>query len=300
MTETESQRTFLPRVGRDTDHTEIGDLLAEHGAVIVEGLLPPEVVAAVNTEVDGAVAAADTDLAIYNAAVDAFHGEATKHVSGLAAKSRTFATEVMVHPLYRSLCDRFLTWGVLEKLGLGRTEWMLNLGHMIVRGPGGEAQMLHRDEDVWMDMPYPRGGQLQLASMLAFVDFTEENGATRLIPRSHLWPGAAQPLTERTEQLADADVVFAEMPAGSALVYFGTTVHGGGANTTDDVWRRGVHLSFTLSWLRTEENNYLAVPPDVARTLPLECQKVLGYGSAGLVGAVDLQDPLDLLASGRL
>ena len=97
------------------------------------------------------------------------------------------------------------------------------------------------------------------------------------------------------------------MRAGSAVVYLGSTIHGGGANSTADRWRRGVHMSYTLGWLRTEENNYLAVPPAVARTLPRRCQEVLGYAvhdalalNGGYLGMVSLRDPLELLEEGTL
>ena len=97
------------------------------------------------------------------------------------------------------------------------------------------------------------------------------------------------------------------MPAGSAVIYLGSTIHGGGANTTTDVLRRGMHVSFCLGWLRTEENQYLATPLDTVRTLPRDSQALLGYAvhdglaiGGGYLGAVDLQDPVALLGSGAL
>jgi hypothetical protein len=85
------------------------------------------------------------------------------------------------------------------------------------------------------------------------------------------------------------------------------TFHFGGANTTADQWRRVVHLSYTLGWLRTEENNYLGTPPSVARQLPPEVQGLIGYSihdgleaGGGFLGMVDMHNPLDLLANGSL
>lgn len=303
MTEVLDDAGLLPRVMADAAHDEIADLLADHGAVVVDGLFGPEVIAAVNAEVDGAVADADLGMKLYQPILDDFHGDRTRHVTGLAGKSRTFAIDVMAHPLYRSLCDRFLTWSSLGaplNAALPSCGWQLNLAHLIVRGPGSEDQYLHRDEDIWMDAPYPRPGVFQLASMIAFVDFTRDNGATRVAPGSHQWPDAQTHPARRTRQPQEHELVYAEMAAGSAVIYLGTTVHGGSANTTDDEWRRGGHLSFALGWLRTEENNVLAVPPSVARTLPRECQEIIGYQSTGFLGAVGLRNPIDLLASGEL
>jgi ectoine hydroxylase-related dioxygenase (phytanoyl-CoA dioxygenase family) len=91
------------------------------------------------------------------------------------------------------------------------------------------------------------------------------------------------------------------------VVYLGSTIHGAGANSTRAEWRPGLHISYVLGWLRTEENNYLAVPPDVARTLPRAAQEVLGYAvhdaiasAGGYLGMVGLRDPVELLREGKL
>lgn len=291
----------LPRVGRGAPTEEIVEHLERSGAVIIEGFLGPDVVDAVNREVDAAVAAADPAMALHSETLSAFHGATTRHVTGVAGKSRTFAIDVMAHPIFRALCDHYLAPADRTFVS-SRTPWQLNLAHLIVRGPGAPAQPLHRDEDVWMEHPYPRQGELQVAAMLSFVDFTVENGATRVVPGSHRWPERQEPLLQRAGRVAEYEplAVHAVMPAGSAVVYFGSTLHAASANTTDDVWRRAAHVSFTRGWLRTEENNYLAVPPEVARTLPRECQEILGYPVYGFLGTLDMLDPVELLADGRL
>jgi ectoine hydroxylase-related dioxygenase (phytanoyl-CoA dioxygenase family) len=90
-------------------------------------------------------------------------------------------------------------------------------------------------------------------------------------------------------------------------VYLGTTLHGGGANTTIDQWRRGLHVSYVVGWLRTEENNYLSLWPDAIRTLPRRSQELLGFAAhdavgvgGGYLGVVELQDPVELLERGSL
>ena len=97
------------------------------------------------------------------------------------------------------------------------------------------------------------------------------------------------------------------MPAGSAVIYLGSTIHGAGTNSTPSEWRPGLHISYTLGWLRTEENNYLAVPPEIARTLPSAAQQVLGYAvhdaiasGGGYLGMLGLRDPVDLMRDGKL
>lgn len=278
---------------------EIHAALERDGAVIIEALLPLDVVAAVNTEVEAAVEAADPNEALFNPIMQAFHGPHTKQVSGMPGISRTFAIDVMCNPLLLALCDRVLAPSCAR--------YQLNIGHLLQRGPGSEDQWLHRDESVWSDVPRP-APELQLATVIAFVDFTRANGATRIVPGSHRWPDRRLLPSEQMQQAPPTpdQIAYAEMPAGSAVVYTGGTIHGGGANVTDTP-RRGAHLSYCLGWLRTEENNYLSTPPAVAATLPRVAQELLGYAmhdsiprGGGYLGMVRSQDPVDLLARGEL
>ena len=268
----------------------IEQALKDDGGVVIDGFLSPEVVARIRAECAGARAAANPGLKHLNPAIQFFFGDKTRHVNGMAAQSRTFATDVLIHPVLLGICDRVLLPSCAR--------YQLNLGHLIDRGPGAEAQLLHRDEDVWIHVPRPHG-ELQIASMIALEDFRADNGATRLVPGSQRWPRARKP---EPHEIADA-----VMPAGSAVIYLGSTIHGAGTNSTRAEWRPGLHISYTLGWLRTEENNYLAVPPEIARTLPRAAQEVLGYAvhdaiasAGGYLGMLGLRDPVDLMSEGKL
>src|SRR5437868_6088775 len=289
----------LERFTATSDPDAIHAAIERDGAAIIEGLLSLDVVARVNAEVESAVAAADPDETYFNPIMQQFHGRFTKQVAGMPGISRTFAVDVMCHPLLLELCDRILAPSCAR--------YQLNLGHLLQRGPGSDEQWLHRDEAVWSDVPRPHP-ELQLATVIAFVDFTRENGATRVVPGSHRWPDrqmlpAEQAMREPPEP---EQIAYAEMPAGSAVVYLGGTIHAGGANSTD-VPRRGAHLSYCLGWLRTEENNYLSIPPSLAATLPRQAQELIGYAvhdsiprGGGYLGMVRMQDPVELLARGEL
>jgi ectoine hydroxylase-related dioxygenase (phytanoyl-CoA dioxygenase family) len=264
--------------------------LQEDGGVMVEGLLDADVLARFNAELDPILEATSPRREFLNPALAWFFGERTRHVTGVTSKSPTFAADVLCHPTLLGICDIVLAPACAR--------YQLNLAHVLDRGPGAEAQFPHRDELVWVHVPRPHP-ELQVASVIALCDFSTDNGATRLIPGSHRWPLEREPKEE--------EFVSAEMPAGSAIVYLGSTIHQGGANTTADQWRRGMHLSYVLGWLRTEENHYLTTPPDVARTLPRPAQELLGYAAhdalasaGGYLGAVELRDPVDLMAEGRL
>jgi ectoine hydroxylase-related dioxygenase (phytanoyl-CoA dioxygenase family) len=280
----------IPRLSAHDSIDAITEALREQGAVQVDGFLERSALDAIEAEVAAPLAAADPGMRHLTPAIQFFFGDKTRHVSGMAAHSRTFATEVLVHPVYLGVCDRVLLPSCAR--------YQLNIGHLISRGPGATAQLLHRDELVWIHVPRPHP-ELQVASMVALVDFRAENGATRVVPGSHRWPHDRKP--------EEGEIADAEMPAGSAVLYLGSTIHGAGANSTASEWRHGLHVSYVLGWLRTEENNYLAVPPEIARTYPRAVQEILGYAvhdalasAGGYLGVVGLRDPVELMQEGKL
>lgn len=262
------------------------------GVVIVEDLLDPGLLGRFNAELDPLLqhAALGDRRSFINDAVAHFFGPRTRHVTGIAGKSRVFAEELIVHPTYLSACDAVL--------GPNCADYVVNLAQVLDRGPGSEQQILHRDEDVWVHLRRPHG-HIQLSSVVALVDFTAENGATVVAPGSHLWEPGRAPVPR--------ELVPAEMAAGSAVIYVGATMHAGGENRTADVWRRGMHLSYCVGWLRTEENQCLTTPLDVVRSLPRRNQELLGFGAhdaigdgGGYLGTVELQDPAELIRAGLL
>jgi ectoine hydroxylase-related dioxygenase (phytanoyl-CoA dioxygenase family) len=282
----------LVRVKASEPTHHITEALADQGAVIVEDLLDPDLLDRFNAEVDPLLAStsADHDGKFVNEAIAWFFGQQTRHVTGVAGKSRVFATEILPHPVYLAVCDSLLRPSCAR--------YQLNTAHVLDRGPGSERQYLHRDEVVWNQLPRPHP-EIQLASVIALVDFTAENGATCVAPGSHRWEPDRIP--------TEAELLPAEMRAGSAVIYLGSTIHGGGANVTATERRRGMHVSYCVGWLRTEENQYLAVPLDTVRGLPRPAQELLGYAAhdaiesgGGYLGAVELQDPVEMLATGDL
>src|SRR5262249_6754591 len=222
----------------------IVEVLQEDGAVIVEGMLSDELLGRFNDALEPLLEGAPPESTRFiNEQIAWFFGAQTRHVTGVAGKSRVFATEILTHPLYMGLAD-----GVLRS---NCSRYQLNLAHVLDRGPGSEQQLLHRDQDIWPHYRAPHP-DVMLASVIALVDFTADNGATRVAPGSHRW--------EPGREATDEDLVAAEMPAGSAVVYLGSTIHAGGANVTSSCQRRGMHLSYCVGWLRTEENQILATP----------------------------------------
>ncbi len=195
--------------------------LREQGAVIVEGVLSPDLLARFNAEIDPILERVSPERPYLNTALDFFYGNRVRQITGVASRSRIFAEEVLCHPFYGAVCDAIL--------GPSCARYQLNVAQVMDRGPGAEQQLLHRDEDVWVHLPRPHP-EVQVASVIALVDFSAELGATVVAPGSHRW--------ERGRQPQAGELACAEMPAGSAVVYLGSTIHAGGQNSTADRWRR--------------------------------------------------------------
>lgn len=270
---------------------EIIDEIESNGAVIVDGFLSKQVLDQFNAEIDPALARKAKNHTHPNEMVEFFHGPETKHLTGVAGVSDTFVNEVLIHPTYQMIGD--------ELLRPNCADYILNIAHILDRGPGAGEQLIHRDHDVWpRKLTSAMGGHSQFASLIALSEYTAEMGATRLVPGSHKWPN---------EREATADeIVVAEMAPGSAAIYLGSTLHAAGANTTEKT-RRGMHTSFCLGWLRTEENSYLSVPLERVRKMPRRAQELLGFGvhdgianGEGFLGAVDNGVPADMMTAGTL
>ncbi len=264
---------------------ELLEVLQRDGVVILEGLVTPEQLQRINRELDPFMREAATTVPDMNPLLQMFYGDKTRRMGALPAKSRTFC-DVLTHPLLAEICEE-----ILLKAG---SSYQMNVAQVLEVGPAAVAQFLHRDEDVWPHMPKPCP-TFQVASMTALTDFTEEIGATCFVPGSHLWE-------DRSREAEAEEVAIAEMPAGSMALYLGSTLHGAGTNRTSDRWRRGIHLSFIVGWIRTEENNYLNIPMEVARDLPERVQALLGYqmhdaidAGGGVAGSVEFRDPMVLL-----
>jgi hypothetical protein len=232
----------------------MAEILDRDGALILDDVLNP-----------GAVAEMVAELAPYVAATpegrDGFTGVRTTRTGALVARSPA-VREAVTDPRIALLCEHLL------KANCER--WQLHLTQLIRIMPGQGAQPIHRDRWAWG--AHLKGIEPQLNTIWALTDFTAENGATQVVPGSSTWPD--------DRKAEPHEITQAVMKAGSVLVYTGSVFHGGGANRSDqDRW--GLNLTYALGWLRQEENQYLACPPEIARTLSPELQDLLGYALGG-------------------
>jgi ectoine hydroxylase-related dioxygenase (phytanoyl-CoA dioxygenase family) len=256
----------IPRLSGTDRVDEVVSALDEAGCLVVTGLAEESARHRLVEELAPHLAAApvqtDDDPA-------AFYPGLTQRVTALVARSEQ-VRELIMHPTVTAVCDHFLRPNAPDGYQLHVTA-ALNVG------PGARVQVLHREEDPFTIFPLPRP-HLIVATMWAITDFRAENGATLLVPGSHRWTADRQP--------APDEVVAAEMPAGSVLFWLGGTLHGAGANVSDE-WRYGVILTYSAAWLRQEENQYLDVPADVAAGLSPELQVMLGFKMNGALGFSD-------------
>jgi hypothetical protein len=263
----------IPRFGKDATVEEVSAALRTAGCAVVERLMPEE-------KVDGLMADMAPWIEATPNGADPFSGLLTKRTGALIARSRA-SWDFVAHPLVLGVCEKIL-WPK-------KTSFQLHLTQLISIGPGSPSQPLHRDQWCFDSFPFPEDIDVEVSTIWAMHDFTAVNGATRIIPGSH---------SESNDTLSHGHrVVQAEMPKGSVVLYTGRTIHGGGENSSDAV-RTGLNIDYVLGWLRQEENQYLSVPPDVARTLPVELQRLVGYamGSYALGYVDDVRSPADYLA----
>lgn len=264
--------TVIPRFPASAAAEDIAQAVQTVGCAIIENLASTELVDQVLHEMAPYIEATP-----YGS--EDFTGRTTKRTGALLARSRS-SVEMVAHPLVLDVTKKIL--------GPHADTFQLHLTQIINIGPGGQAQGLHRDQWCFNMFPFPADMDVEVSTIWALDDFTEENGATRVIPNSLLDPPAAIADTHRT--------VGATMPKGSVVIYTGRTIHGGGANQSAHI-RRGLNVDYILGWLRQEENQYLSCPPEVARTLPAHVQKLVGYslGSYALGYQDDIRDPFAVL-----
>ncbi len=203
-----------------------------------------------------------------------FEGRRTTRVYNLLALGELYR-QIPVHPVVLPLMQRVLGEGCL-----------VSTLSSITIGPGEIAQPIHADDQV---MPLPKPHPATVAnSMWAITDFTEANGATRIIPRTHL--ADHSPVYGQ-----HYDSMCAEMRRGSILVWHGSLWHGGGQNSTDRQ-RMGIAMNYCAGWIRQQENQQLGIPIPVLREFTPELQELCGFGIyRGLIGHINKHTPAELL-----
>lgn len=224
--------------------------LLERGFCVIPSLVPASAIAALDDELE-------EDFEKTPFCVGAFYGERTKRFGRLLIRSE-LSRLLVQHPLILAIANQILSpW--CDRI-------QLNLSQALALHPGAPPQFPHRDQDMW------RGaiGEIEylVNVMWPFTRYTRENGATIV------WPGSHG--RKALEAAPPSGELAAELEPGSALLFLGSTLHGAGGNKSDEV-RRGAIVSYCLGWLKPYENQWLAYPPEVARTFSPDLAALVGY-----------------------
>ncbi|MCV7251637.1 phytanoyl-CoA dioxygenase family protein [Mycobacterium hackensackense] len=261
--------TVLNHVPATTSAADLADHLRRDGYVIVDDLVPDSLMDTISAELAPYL---DATPMGYNAMI----GRNTRRTGALIARSPACRTLIQ-DPTVLGVCKDFLGHA---------SAFQLMLTQVISIEPGESDQALHRDQNAFDFYPFPDDYHVQCNTLWAMTDYTAEMGATRVVPGSQV--GDKKPT-----DYADDECVQAEMSRGSVLLYSGKIVHSGAANRSDRV-RRAININYCVGWVRQEENQFLSVPTEVARTLDDDLLKLIGYqeGAWAMGYFRDFEDPL--------
>ncbi len=263
MLETKTRGLEAVRFGAPVE--QVMEIFERDGALILEDVLNPAEVAALNADLDAPLAALHCGTVKDDPAARAFWGERTKRLTNAVTLSQTYRDRIVdsdttmayVSEIYKSVTD--ILW--------------LNSSQVIEIHPGEAAQPLHRDMANYpVFFRYgPSAPEVMVNLLVALTECTEAAGATRVIPGSPKW--------EFAEHGAPETTIAAELKPGSALLFGGKVIHGGGANTTADVKRRVVLAAFNPGFLVPEEAYPFVVPMELARQMSPRLQQLIGFRS---------------------
>ncbi len=234
--------------------------LAEAGYCLIENALAPERVAALRSRI---VELADAEVA-----------QGTDYVYEDGANQRIWSLPNKGDIFIDLVFDVTVSGLMTHLLGFG---WLLSNLDANIAGPGGKPMFLHADQSF---APPPWPFPLVANAMWMLDDFTEQNGATRVLPGSHLKGSGPVPT------LDDALTTAVTGPAGTAMVFDGRLWHQTGANVTEHERRHGILQYCCRPYVRTQENWFLSVDPAVLERRP-ELKPLLGYDLYLSLGMVD-------------
>jgi ectoine hydroxylase-related dioxygenase (phytanoyl-CoA dioxygenase family) len=258
----------LLHLASDCTDEQVADALKTQGYAIVDELVPAELMDRIAAEMGPHI-----DATPYGQ--DAFVGQRTRRTGSMIARSPA-SRELIMNPLAIATAGRFL--------GHAST-FQLHLTQVISVAPDSPPQPLHQDQLAWDFFPFPDDYHVQCNILWAMTDYTEEMGATRIVPNSQY--------QERGKTYTQADSLPAVMKRGSALFYTGKVYHGAGANVSGEL-RQAINITYAVGWLRQEENQFLSTPLELARTLPDDLLHVMGYrmGCFAMGYVRDFEDPM--------
>jgi hypothetical protein len=290
----------IPSFHRDDKPADMAAALRREGALIVREVLSPEAVDSLKRRLEPAFDRVKMDP-------ESLMGS-KKSLDAPFTRGREFSEQLLLNPVLLDMADAILlpqapmgpsklTEGLPEATSSDSFEEIYDRlwqPRDPIRGPnchhyrmnasaatqvyaGRSTQPLHREMDTFRPFIEQSADEPEciLASNWALSDFTADNGATLLVPGSHLWP--------EDREAEEHELAQAVMPKGSVVFWSGRLLHSFGVNRSDEP-REALLFTLIVNWLTTEENQYFAVPPEIAKDLPHRAQQLLGYRASPLLG----------------
>ncbi|GKZ17307.1 hypothetical protein AbraIFM66951_005950 [Aspergillus brasiliensis] len=276
MTVPKTTGLTLRRLPTSAGADAIFSVLQEDGCVIIEGFLSPDQVNAFNSEIDPHL----KKWEVGQHSMQEGYLAGMKQLSSLPLFSKTFRNDLMNHELLHEICKR--------AFGPESGDYWLTTSSVLETEPGYGGQELHREHD---GLPLcttlgKQAPEAMLNFLTALTDFTAENGATRVVPGSHLWD-------DYSLNLPADEAIPAEMNPGDAVLFSGKTLHGAGKNQSKDFHRRGFPL-IMQSCQFTPVEAAVAIPRSLVETMTPLAQKMVGWRSVSAKGVeiwtYDLKD----------
>jgi ectoine hydroxylase-related dioxygenase (phytanoyl-CoA dioxygenase family) len=263
-----ANKPSLVEFSADAAPADIKAVVERDGGVILRGFFTRDQIDRFNSEIDSQMNRLNPGPPnpVEVAGYAGFHGANTKRLTNVVTHSPTFRNEFLQDPRMLAIADELLL-PVADS-------YIMSAAQVIEIGPGNAAQPLHRDFENWPIFRQlgPSADNITINFLVALCDFTEEIGATRLIPGSNLWP-------DYEDRGKPEDTIPALLNAGDILFIDGKVAHGGGENKSPDTYRRALAWAFAVAWLCGEEANAFCIPMDIIRTLPPKLQQILGFRS---------------------
>ncbi|KAF2023575.1 PhyH-domain-containing protein [Setomelanomma holmii] len=220
------------------------------------------------------------------------------HAGLLFGRSATAREQWCLNPYLLAIVNQFLRTTNAEDVdrvsaSQRSTDAMLSQAASITIVEGGDAQPLHRDDAIWQkahtsqeQTGYRLGSDLGIGMLVAAVDTTHANGATLVVPGSHLW--------EDARRAQEHEIATAELSRGEALLFLTSTLHAGDANTTPDP-RTMYAIFYCRSWIRPEASDFTCYNQEEVESWSTKAQMLAGYVTDKMLGICDGGDALDAL-----
>lgn len=254
-----------PLPSATTDREQVKADVREFGYGIVKDALSPEQVRAMRAALTREIEKEERAGNIKESYTD--RDAVNRRLSILADRDPLFR-DLVAHPLAIEMAGSILGPTYLDE------PYLLHGLSANVTRPGSRDMGIHGDTDYIL----PYSDKPLFARVIWFLDdFDEEVGATRVVPKSHLFGGLP---------VKDGSVTYETVPAlgsaGSALIYDGRLFHGTGANRSKDRERAGVIAGYIHPWMRPMAIFPMILDPAMIAGASDDCRQLLGYGTVNI------------------